>query len=105
MWTIEKASRRNEMFALIEQKQRNQTNKGFCEQRGIAQSCFYYWLKKYRQEQTRFSGFVPMLVKPSTSNIIQQIEINYPSGITVRVPAGSSVTLLKTLIDIISRCG
>jgi hypothetical protein len=39
MSTIEKSTRRDEMFALIElQKQSKQTNKYFCEQQGIAQS-------------------------------------------------------------------
>lgn len=102
MSTIEKSTRRDEMFALIElQKQSNQTNKYFCEQQGIAQSCFYYWQKKYRQEQTGSSGFVPVLVKRSTSGLSQTIEVQYPSGVTIKVPVGSSVTLLKTLIDLI----
>jgi hypothetical protein len=101
MSTIEKTSRQDEMFALIEQcNQGNQTKKLFCEQRGIALSSLYYWQKKYRQEQTLPAGFVPMLVKRSSSAISESIEINYPSGVSVRVPTGSSVTLLKTLIDL-----
>src|SRR4030066_246684 len=101
MSTIKKTSRRDEMFALIEQKQSNQTNKSFCEQQGIALSCFYYWQNKYHQERSTSTGFVPVLVKRSSSGLSQQIEVHYPSGVSVRVPAGSSVTLLKTLIDLI----
>ena len=102
MSTIEKTTRRDEMFALIEQQeQSNQTNKYFCEQQGIAQSCFYYWQKKYRQEQTGSLGFVPVLVKRSTSALNQAIEVQYSSGVTIKIPAGSSLTLLKTLIELI----
>lgn len=102
MATIEKVSRKDEMFALIEQwKQSNQTQKLFCQQQGIALSCFYYWKKKYRKDQSGLAGFVPVLVKDTSSGIREAIEINYPSGVTVRVPSGSSVPLLKTLIDLV----
>lgn len=102
MSTIEKTSRQDEMFALIDQwKQSNQTKKLFCQQKGIAPSNFYYWQKKYHQEQTGSVGFVPVLVKGSSSGLSQSIEVHYPSGVSVRVPSGSSVTLLKTLIDLI----
>jgi hypothetical protein len=102
MSTIEKSTRRDEMIALIElQKQSNQTNKYFCEQQGIAQSCFYYWQKKYRQEQTGSSGFVPVLVKRSSSGLSQSIEINYPSGVSITVPAGANITLIKSLVSLI----
>ena len=47
MSTIEKSSRQDEMFALIEQcNQDNHTKKLFCEQQGIVQSSFYYWQKQ-----------------------------------------------------------
>lgn len=101
MSTIEKASRKDEMFALIEQwKQSNQTQKLFCQQQGIALSCFYYWQKKYRKDQSGPGGFVPVLVKDTITGIREAIEIHYPSGVTVSVPSGSSMTLLKTLIDL-----
>jgi hypothetical protein len=102
MATIEKVSRKDEMFALIEQwKQSNQTQKLFCQEQSIALSCFYYWQKKYRKDQSGPAGFVPVLVNDTTSGIREAVEIHYPSGVTVRVPTGSSVTLLKTLIDLV----
>lgn len=102
MATIEKTSHREKMFALVEQwEQSKQTKILFCEQQGIVKSSFYYWLKKYHREQSVSSGFVPVLVRRSFSELNQAIEVHYPSGVSVRVPAGSSVTLLKTLIDLI----
>lgn len=64
-------------------------------------SNFYYWQKKYRQDQTGSLGFVPVLVKGSSSGLSQSIEVHYPSGVSVRGPSGSSITLIKTLIDLI----
>lgn len=102
MPTIEKATTREKMFALIEQwEQSKQTKVLFCEQHGIVKSNFYYWLKKYSLEQSVSTGFVPVLVRRSISELNQAIEVHYPSGVSVRVPVGSSITLLKTLIDLI----
>lgn len=83
----EKKRSREEMFPIIEEWQTSKENKkAFCKQKGIAISVFYYWQKRYIEEQGS-GGFVPIRIntkgKVSRSSVI---EIEYPNGVLVRLP-------------------
>ena len=58
------------MFAHIEASlQSNESNKRYCEQHGLVPATFYYWLKKYKEEQPEkyladtSGGFIPINVE------------------------------------------
>ena len=72
-----------------------QTKKAFCQQRGIAPSVFHYWYKRYRQENMP-EGFIQI----STDSIGQppQMEVHYPNGVSIKLPANISLTLLRQYI-------
>jgi len=92
--------------------------KDFCINEGIYTSKFYYWKKKLREQQLELeqpSGFVPIIFnsaqtpisntncgnKPSAANHFScddVIEIIYPNGVIVRIPPGTEIKQLQSLI-------
>lgn len=83
----EKKRSKTEMFRIVEEWQNSDLSMaGFCKQRGIAKSAFYYWKKRYKEEQST-GGFVPIKVdKGNHSSNPSVIEITYPNGVIVRLP-------------------
>ena len=75
------------MFPIVEEWQNSDLSMSrFCKQRGIAKSVFYYWKKRYKEEQGT-GGFVPIKVdKRNHSSNSSMIEITYPNGVIVRLP-------------------
>jgi len=65
----ETTDRQTHMFSLIEEcHQGTLTRKEFCKHHSISHNCFYYWQKKYRQQNqpkeisAGLSGSVPAMV-------------------------------------------
>ena len=92
--------------------------KDFCRNECILESKFYYWQRKSRERDSRKEqspGFVPIVfpgsnplppakglsrpalehVAPGNDNVL---EIVYPNGVKVRVPAGIDLSRLRSLI-------
>ena len=85
-----------EMFALVEDwRQSGQTQKAFCQERGCPVSRFYYWLKKYRSTVEDAGDFIDVL---GTMPAGHGIEIRYPNGITLSLPAGIGMGYLLRLV-------
>ncbi len=96
----EKKLSRAEMFPIVEEWQNSDLSMaGFCKQRGIAKSVFYYWQKKYKEDQS-IGGFVPIKVdngnRPSNSSMI---EIAYPNGVIVRLPNQTLPTIVRQYLQ------
>ena len=92
--------------------------KEFCRNESIITSRFYYWQRKLRKQEVQpgeTRGFVPVIFtghegQPAGNILPRQspalptltggnaLEIVYPGGVTVRVPAGSDISLLRSLI-------
>ncbi|MDD2300781.1 MAG: IS66 family insertion sequence element accessory protein TnpB [Fermentimonas sp.] len=94
--------------------------KDFCENECILQSKFYYWKKKLleqNQHSEQPSDFVPIVFSGSSPQLpakkkVQQkpipehadpvtcdvFEIVYPNGVKLRVPVGSDINQLRSLI-------
>jgi hypothetical protein len=73
------------MFALIEAKQPDQNVGEFCKANGISEASYYYWLKKYRQQNAEVSqGFVPIQVSGSNSTTILA-SIQLPGGALIHI--------------------
>ena len=92
--------------------------KYFCRNEGIAENKFYYWRNKHKTLERKFappSDFVPIVFnsggtpmgkancseKPSRANHLpssDMMEIVYPNGIMVRIPATTEIKKLQSLI-------
>jgi hypothetical protein len=89
----QRIKRHEEMMSLIERwQQSGKTHKLFCQEQNLAYSAFYYWLKRYRREIDE-SSFLPLEISSGSF-----IEIRYPGGVTLQLPAQISLSALKQLI-------
>jgi hypothetical protein len=92
------------MFAMVEELISSKTSrKEFCRQKGISINCFYYWQKKYRnQNQESQAGFIA--VRPgitSRTGFSQPIVLSYPNGIRLQLPAGTPIAMISSLLRLV----
>jgi len=91
----DRITRQTDMLSLIEQWQESgKTQQVFCQEHNIIFSTFYYWLKRYRRGIEE-SNFLPVEIS-SGSNI----EIRYPDGIILQLPAAVKLSTLKQLLNL-----
>lgn len=90
---------RDEMFPIVEAWQHSGlSKKAFCEDRDMAKSVFLYWCKRYREEN-ELGGFVPLSVGTSQGFATSHsIEIQYPNGIVLKLPASTPVSLVRQYV-------
>lgn len=94
--------------------------KEFCQNEGIVTSKFFYWQRRLREQNLRMEqrpDFVPVVFtgvnpQPVARKVVKQnpatghdaydngdfLEIVYPNGVKVRLPAGSDTNQLRSLI-------
>jgi hypothetical protein len=93
-------ARRQEMFTFVEQWQRSgETQRSWCDMHGMHLAKFQYWVRKYRDTQTpqdHPTDFVD-LVPPPREQIVTTLEIHFPSGAFVKLPA-SELDLVRQLV-------
>ena len=83
------------MLSLIERWQESgKLQQEFCQEHDITFSTFYYWLKRYRRGIEE-SSFLPVEIS-SGSNI----EIRYPDGKILQLPAAIKLSTLKQLLNL-----
>jgi hypothetical protein len=83
----DRINRQEKMLTLISQWQDSgKTQQLFCQEHDLTFSTFYYWLKRYRRGIDEGS-FIP--VEVSTGSYI---EIRYPGGIILQLPAATRLT-------------
>lgn len=93
----ERISRQEEMTSLIEIWQESgKTQQVFCQEHDLTFSTFYYWLKRYRHEINE-SSFLPVEINSSTQS---SIEIRYPDGVILQLPAAIKLSVLKQLLSL-----
>ena len=92
----ERIKRQEEMVSLIEQWQESgKTQQSFCRERNLSYTTFYYWLKTYRRRVGE-SSFLPIDISSGSSHI----EIRYPGGVVLQLPAETRLATLKQLINL-----
>ena len=72
------------------------TKREFCQQRGISEKSFYYWLRKLRSHIAEASG--PQLVQldpPVVSNDMLQIQYR---GAELKLPAGVDMDAVAAIL-------
>jgi len=99
MGNTQKRRTREEMFPIIEAWQESGlSKKSFCEEQGIIKSVFFYWCRRYREENEP-GGFVPLNLGTSPAFAPgHSIEIQYPNGVLVRLPANTPTNLVRQFI-------
>ena len=97
------SKRRNKttMYRKIQQwKESGMSQAAFCANEKLSESLFYYWHRKYKQEN-RQSNFLPVKVqaenKPTGSNII---EIHYPNQVRLVIPGNTPIDFIRQLTGI-----
>lgn len=72
------------------------TKREFCQQRGISEKSFYYWLRKLRSHMAESSG--PQLVQLDPVPMQQDmLEIQY-RGAELKLPAGVDIDTVSALL-------
>ena len=72
------------------------TKREFCQQRGISEKSFYYWLRKLRSHMAEVSG--PQLVQLDPIPMQQDmLEIQY-RGAELKLPAGVDIDAVSALL-------
>ena len=72
------------------------TKREFCQQRGISEKSFYYWLRKLRSQMAEAS--VPQLVQldpPVVSNDMLQIQYR---GAELKLPVGVNMDAVAAIL-------
>jgi hypothetical protein len=91
----ERIKRQEEMLSVIEQwNESGQPQQSFCKERNLSYTTFYYWLKRYRRGIDE-NSFLP--VEISTES---HIEIRYPGGIILQLPAATKLSTVKQLLNL-----
>lgn len=72
------------------------TKREFCQQRGISEKSFYYWLRKLRSHMAETAG--PQLVQINPVHVQNDIlQIQY-RGAELKLPAGVDVDAVAALL-------
>jgi hypothetical protein len=115
MWTLKNFEKVYDRFQSSGLKIRE-----FCQNECILESKFYYWKNKLRKHNHRLEeqpGFVPIVFTgsnqplPVKKTVLQKqnrehvesnpgncFEIVYPNGVMVRIPVGTDIKQLQSLI-------
>ena len=72
------------------------TKREFCQQRGISEKSFYYWLRKLRSQMAEAAG--PQLVQLDPAAVpADMLQIQY-RGAELKLPAGVDVDAVAALL-------
>lgn len=91
------------MLALVESWQESGiTQAEFASQHNVTLSKFRYWVHKSKRQNSDDSscGFIQLSGDGfSVSGANNEIRLHYPNGVSLSLPAGTSLTVLKSLVD------
>ena len=89
---------RAQTWAMLIQECNNSglTKREFCQQRGISEKSFYYWLRKLRSQMAEVTG--PQLVQLDPISVAEDIlQIQY-RGAELKLPAGVDIEAVALLL-------
>ena len=91
----DRITRQTEMLSLIEQWQESgKSQQLFCQEHNLTYTTFYYWLRFYRRRLDN-SNFLPVEISSGS-----HIEIRYPGGVVLQLPAETRLSILKQLLSL-----
>lgn len=95
---------RAEARSLIERQQHSGLSvRAFCEQESLTAGTFYYWRKRLRaSQQAESTTFAPVCFshQADRGSVGPCIELTYPNGVRISLPAGSSLPWIHALIGL-----
>ena len=95
--------KRISMFALVESwRESDKTQNEFARENGLTVSKFRYWIHKCRTQNSDVSssGFIQLSGNGfSVKCANNEIRLHYPNGVSLSLPADTSLSVLKNLID------
>jgi hypothetical protein len=95
--------KRTSMFALVESwRESDKTQIEFARDHNLTVSKFRYWVHKSRAfgSDGASSGFIRIPGNGfSGSGVNNEIQLHYPNGVSLSLPADTSLSVLKNLID------
>ncbi|MEI6947332.1 hypothetical protein V9K67_09080 [Paraflavisolibacter sp. H34] len=85
------------MYALLDQKQPNQSVREFCKANGIKEASYYYWLKK-RKEPTPQpeQSFIAIEVSGSANTLLASVQL--PGGALISIYHPEAFTYVSALL-------
>ena len=89
---------RAQTWAMLIQECNNSglTKREFCQQRGISEKSFYYWLRKLRSEMAEAAG--PQLVQLDSVPVAHDmLQIQY-RGAELKLPSGVDIEAVAALL-------
>ena len=89
---------RAQTWAMLIQECNNSglTKREFCQQRGISEKSFYYWLRKLRSQMAEAAG--PQLVQLDPAPVAEDmLQIQY-RGAELKLPAGVDMEAVAALL-------
>jgi transposase-like protein len=86
------------MFALINEKQPDERVDDFCKRHDIKVATYYYWVKKYRQQQmdTEAKTFIPIQVSTPQGAALASVQL--PGGAILTVYHSEAFSFIRTLL-------
>jgi hypothetical protein len=96
------------MFSLVEECHHcTLTRKEFCKQHSISHNCFYYWQKKYRQQNQPKeipAGFIRIGTRNGHNRwpvAGQPVVLTYPNGVSLQIPASTPLSVIGSLLRLV----
>ena len=89
---------RAQTWAMLIQECNNSglTKRAFCQQRGISEKSFYYWIRKLRSQMAVAAG--PQLVPLDSAPVVEDmLQIQY-RGAELKLPAGVDIEAVAALL-------
>lgn len=101
MANFHKPERQQEMFKIVELWQNSKmSKKELCLQKQINQNTFEYWVQKYKKSNTKNNLFVKLVTDNTSSTLSEQtIELQYPNGVTLKLPPQTEIGFIQKLIN------
>ena len=90
-----------EMESLLESyKSYSGTQKDFCAVHGIKANQLHYWRQKLSKKirHAKSNKFIPLKIE--SVELSTQIEISYPNGNILRLPANTTINIVAQLLQI-----
>ena len=90
-----------QMFSVIESwQQSGLSQSAFCQEHDLPVHILCYWFRKYNSTPSKpsSSGFIPVNIEADAGD--QMIEIVYPTGVLLRLPATAGVDIIRSLVTL-----
>lgn len=96
---MSKQAVQEKMFEMVEScNASGLTRKDFCLKNSINRPRFYYWAKKYNEQQLASNGFLQLdLKQPKTKESV--IEIIFPNGVKIITNTNASCNDLNRMVS------